>query len=432
MNDVSRGDAHGTGSGRSEEADRLYRSLVEDLDAIVWEADEKRENFSFVSRSAERILQYPVARWLSEPGFLASIVHPEDREIALSLVDHSAAAGSDHHGEYRLLTGDGRTIWVRDVIRRTGEPGTDQARCRGMMIDITKDRNYASLCSGLAATLEIIATGGELSAALTALARTMEHQIDGMLCSVLLLDDVEGCLRHGAAPSLPDSWNSLVDGFAIGPKAGSCGTAAYEGRRVVVKDIETDPLWEEIKAPALQHGLRSCWSQPIFSTDKAVLGTFAMYYREPRAPGPAELDLIEKAAHMAGIAIQSRRDQENLRQSLSLLRATLDATADGIVVHDLQGRIVTFNRAHIEMWALPDEVASSRDARQWELYVMERLVDPEEIRPVSPPLARSKPASVLLHMKDGRVIERRALPQRVGGELAGWVIRDREIKRSGS
>lgn len=432
MTESGHGDAQGIGPGRSDDAEHRFRSLVEDLDAIVWEADERRETFSFVSRSAEKILMYPAARWLSEPGFLASIVHPEDRERALSLLDHSTASGSDHRGEYRLLTGDGRTIWVRDIIRRVGEPGTPQARCRGMMIDVTVDRKYASLCSGLAATLETIATGGELTSALANLALTMEEQIDGMLCSVLLLDEIEGCLRHGAAPSLPDSWNVLVDGYRIGPKAGSCGTAAYEGRRIIVRDIETDPLWEEIKEIALEHGLRSCWSQPIFSSERAVLGTFAMYYREPRTPGPAELSLIEKAAHMAGIAIQSRRDQEHLRQSLSLLRATLDATADGIVVHDLQGRIVTFNRAHIEMWSLPEELATSRDARQWELFVMERLKDPEEIRPVSPPLEDfSRAASALLHLKDGRTIERRALPQRVGGEVGGWVIRDREIKRPG-
>ena len=98
-------------------------------------------------------------------------------------------------------------------------------------------------------------------------------------------------MRLGAAPSLPDSYAKAIDGVRIGPKAGSCGTAAYRRKAVVVADIMTDPLWEDYRDLAAAHGLRSCWSTPILSHQGAVLGTFAMYAKDVREPTDAETAL---------------------------------------------------------------------------------------------------------------------------------------------
>jgi GAF domain-containing protein len=135
-----------------------------------------------------------------------------------------------------------------------------------------------------------------------------------MLCSILLLDD-EGRLRYGAAPSLPPDYNRAADGIPIGPRMGSCGTAAYRRETVIVSDIASDPLWDGHRDVALPHGLRACWSTPILAQDGTVLGTFAMYYREPRDPTLHEMEVIRGAGQLAGMAIEGVRAEEALREA---------------------------------------------------------------------------------------------------------------------
>lgn len=136
-----------------------------------------------------------------------------------------------------------------------------------------------------------------LRASLDTLVRLIERVAGhGMRGSVLLLDADGVTLRHGAAPNLPEAYCRLIDGERIGPAAGSCGTAAYRREQVIVREIATDPLWASYKRAAEPFGLAACWSTPIFAADKSVLGTFAMYYDEPRAPTAADIGLTEVAA----------------------------------------------------------------------------------------------------------------------------------------
>jgi GAF domain-containing protein len=131
--------------------------------------------------------------------------------------------------------------------------------------------------AGRFAALELIARGRALPDVLDRIVRLIEAQREGLLASILLVDQEEKCLRDGAAPSLPAEYTRLLDGQPIGPKNGSCGTAAYLGQRVIVEDISTHPYWEGFAQFALPHGLRACWSTPILASDQTVLGTFAMY-----------------------------------------------------------------------------------------------------------------------------------------------------------
>ena len=108
----------------------------------------------------------------------------------------------------------------------------------------------------------------------------------------------------------------LVDGIAIGPNVGSCGTAAHRRDSVFVRDVETDPLWKSFRTAIRPFGLRACWSMPILTNDGRVLGTFAMYYRQPQMPEPADLELIQRVVHVAGLAIERRRLDERLQAAL--------------------------------------------------------------------------------------------------------------------
>ena len=160
--------------------------------------------------------------------------------------------------------------------------------------------------------LEMIANAEPLSDLLEFLAALIEDQSIGSISSVLLLDEDRKTLHHGAAPSLPKDYVTAVDGLPIGPNAGSCGTAAFFAKRVIVSDIATDPLWVDYRDLALRHGLRACWSVPVLSAKGSVLGTTAVYYGEPRTPSLPELDLIERAAHLAGIAIERKQAEQTL------------------------------------------------------------------------------------------------------------------------
>ncbi len=161
--------------------------------------------------------------------------------------------------------------------------------------------------------LELLATGGNFSEILHTLVRIIEEQWPGMLGLVLLLDEDGKHLHIGAAVSLPEDYVQSIEGLEIGPLVGSCGTACYRRERVIVEDILTDPRWDGLRDLAVKHRLRACWSEPVFSATGQVVGTFAMYYRRPRAPTEPELRVIETAAHLVGIAIEHKRAQEALR-----------------------------------------------------------------------------------------------------------------------
>jgi signal transduction histidine kinase len=164
----------------------------------------------------------------------------------------------------------------------------------------------------------MIARDAALEEILENLVRVVEAQFAGLLCSVLLLDEDGKRARHGAAPSLPEAYSKAIDGLCIGPKAGSCGTAMYRREPVVVTDILQDPLWEAYRDVAEPYGFRACWSTPILAHSGQALGSFAMYYREPRGPSPAETRALEMATHLAGIAIErklAREERERLRQA---------------------------------------------------------------------------------------------------------------------
>ncbi|HEV7473998.1 MAG TPA: GAF domain-containing protein [Pyrinomonadaceae bacterium] len=152
--------------------------------------------------------------------------------------------------------------------------------------------------------MEMIAGNDPLSEILTSLVLMIEEQSLEMLCSVLLLSADGNHIRHGAAPSLPLNYVRAIDGSPIGPKHGSCGTAMFRGKPVIVSDIFTDPLWEEYRGFAAAIGMAACWSTPIMSSRGKVLGSFAMYYREPRTPTGAETRLTNVATHLAGLAIE--------------------------------------------------------------------------------------------------------------------------------
>lgn len=188
------------------------------------------------------------------------------------------------------------------------------------------------LNNGQGQLLEMIANGVPLKDTLTSLMLLIESQAEGVTCSTLLLDETGLLIRPGAAPNLPEEYTALLDGLPIGPTVGSCGTAMYLKKQVIVTNMMTDPLWAPYKQLVEPYGYVACWSTPIYLDRNEVLGAFAMYYREERSPDERAMALIGFATHIAGIAIErTRREQEltqyreNLEELIKIRTAELTA-----------------------------------------------------------------------------------------------------------
>jgi PAS domain S-box-containing protein len=181
--------------------------------------------------------------------------------------------------------------------------------------------------------LDLMADGASLRETLTHIALLVERLAPPALCSIVLLQPDGKHLKPAAAPSLPEAYCAAIDGVEIGPSAGSCGTASWRKEAVIVTDIATDPLWELPRDFTLSFGLQACWSLPILRKDDVVLGTIAMYYKEPRAPTERDWGLLAPCAKLVRLALAEHRKEEELRASEA--RWHLAADASGLGTYDV-------------------------------------------------------------------------------------------------
>ena len=260
-----------------------------------------------------------------------------------------------------------------------------------------------------------LAKGADFSLVLHDLVRIIEKQCPEMRGLILLLDEGGKHLHLGAAVSLPDDYLQSIEGLEIGPMVGSCGTASYFRKRVIVEDIITDSRWDGLRHLAVKYGFRACWSQPVFSSEGILIGTFAMYYDQPRKPKKSELRAIETAAYLAGVSIESHQlrtklfqsqidlekrveerttqleqAQEALRRNEKKYRELVENANSIILEMDTQGRIIFFNRfaqeffgfsetaiigCHVVGTIVPPIDSTGRDLRQ---FIDDVLRQPEK------------------------------------------------------
>jgi signal transduction histidine kinase/PAS domain-containing protein len=235
---------------------------------------------------------------------LRARIHPEDRPLFEQRVHKAWSEKTDLEHEYRFVLPDGSVKHVHSVSHPVFDESGAVVEHVGTIVDVTDRKRTEMLLAGEKRLLEMIARGDSRALILDAACRLFEKAAADSLSSILLLDPNAHSLRHGAAPSLPRAYIEAIDGIVIGPSVGSCGTAAYRAEPVIVSDIATDPLWADYRDLALAHGLRACWSTPILSSSGRVLGTFAIYHREPRSPTPQEENVIEQITHLASIAVE--------------------------------------------------------------------------------------------------------------------------------
>jgi len=246
-----------------------------------------------------------------------------------------------------------------------------QADQRSAMYDdlsrtaIEDPKRAEALLAGENRLLEMLATGCTLSEFLDALCRLIENIASGSLCGIVLVDPISNRLKHGAAPSLPLSYNESIHGRPVNIYSGPCAMAAFLKKQVIAADVASDTRWDTYKwrTLAMAHGLRACWSTPIRSSGEKVLGTFAIYSREPGSPSAYHQHLIGQITHLATVAIEHKHREEKLRQDERELRRITDAIAQLICVLGPDGKTLYANRFVLEYSGLSLEDVMADDFR---------------------------------------------------------------------
>jgi PAS domain S-box-containing protein len=288
----------------------------------------------------------------------AELVGIPQNELVGTAVTDTYLAEERHLFLERLekLKAGGTLRFERTFVRKNGDiipvevsvTAIRGGHFQAILRDIRPRKRGEALLAGEKRLLEMIATGVALKEILNALCLIIEEQRSGTLASVLLLNPDGVHLDSVAGPSLPKEWIQQMEKLPIGPCAGSCGTAAYRRSQVIVSDIATDPLWNvpEHRIAALKHGLGASWSNPVLSSKGKVLGTFCMYYREPRTPTSQDLGLIDLATHLVQVAFERDRAEEALRASEQVARGQVEALTYSLDVLASSRQVPRANAEH--------------------------------------------------------------------------------------
>ena len=300
------------------QANEILASILTNLSEAVIVAG-RDEKFLVFNRAAQRMFgpdaaELTLSEWSDRPClYLSDKITPLAREqfpLARALRGEKTDNAEIFVRDRNLPSGRWTRVTARPLSDANGKLLGGMMVCR----DINEIKEEEFFRAEQSRVLEMIAADKPLTDILTNLVLLMEGQAEGLRCSILLLNRDGKHVRHGAAPHLPQTYVKAVDGAPIGPKNGSCGTAMFTRRPVIVSDVMTDPLWADYRDLARICQLSACWSTPIISPQGEVLGSFAMYREEKRGPHAEEMRLTEIATHIAGIAIERQRQQEILRE----------------------------------------------------------------------------------------------------------------------
>jgi len=298
---------------------------------------------AWVSKNIERLIGYTPEEALA-PDWWFSCLYPDDREQALERQPILLKDDQLTH-DYRFYHRDGRIIWILDELRLIRDADGQPYEVVGTWLDISEHKRDELTRQAHQSALNLIVANQPLPVILNDIATHLEAINPDMLVSILLLDKQTKCLKRGAAPSLPDDYKTAIDQLKIGEGIGSCGTAAFRGETVIVPDIDHHPYWQPYLEFTRKAGLHACWSVPFKDENGHALGVFGIYHRMASEPSPADLALIEEFASFTALVVQKVYAAESLR----LAATVFESIREGVVITDLEPRIVAVNRAYTEI-----------------------------------------------------------------------------------
>ncbi len=335
---------------REQNASHLQAILDNVKDAILT-LDDGGHIVTF-NPTGERIFGYLTAELLGRPlDFLLPDIAPGGLGSSDHL-DRLATSSDDTHIDLAAHQTWGLTRGRSRIAVEIAVSKAKLNRRDGYIVcirDIT-ERHLAEIAMrGERRVFEKIAANAPLSAALDAICEVIERVMPDGNCAISLLDQERQALSVGVAPSLPRSFLAAMDFAPIGMRYGSCAAAVYLGRQVTVADIESDALWEFRREAARDAELRASWSLPIMASDGNVVGTLAVYRRQPGAPQPRDHELLSRMAQIAGIAIERRAAEDALRRSEAKFRGLFENVMEGVYQTARDGRILVANPAFVNL-----------------------------------------------------------------------------------
>jgi PAS domain S-box-containing protein len=373
-------------------------------------------------------------RWLEYTGLATEqardwgwtvALHPDDVNGLVDYWRSVLASGEPGEMEARLRRFDGVYRWF--LFRATPSFDADGRVVKwfGTNTDIEDRKRGECLLAGENLVLEMTARGGSLEAILEALCRVVEQTASGCFCSILLIDASGLKIQQVVAPSLPSSYNDQFPGIPVDQERGPCAEAARRKTQVIVSDVASETRWDTYgwRTSALAHGLKACWSTVILASNGLVLGTFAIYWREPRRPSEQDQKIIEQITHLAAVAIERKRNEAALQGSEERFRQIVDTIPGFVFTLSAAGKVELLNRQALEYFGSTIE--------EWKNSPDFSHVHPDDLPRVMDAyrgwLETGQPQDLELRQRraDGvyRWFQSRALPARdMEGRVAGWYI----------
>jgi PAS domain S-box-containing protein len=373
---------------RAEDAARRsekeLRDVIDTIPAMAWttlpDGANDFANQSWLEYVGKSSRDTPGAGWTLS-------FHAADIDTHVKKWRASLATGKPFENEARIQRArDSEYRWFLHRAVPLRDENDNILKWYGISTDIDDRKRAEALLTGEKRILEMVARRDSLAQILDSLCRFVEEQAGGVLTSILLVDGDR--LRLGGAPSLPKAYTNVIDGVAIGPSAGSCGTAAYRGEQVIVEDIATDPLWAEYREAALPHSLRACWSTPVFSSRGKVMATFAMYYPEPRSPSLRDQGIIEQINHLAGVAIERKLTQEALGRSEAYLAEAQRLTHTGSwALRPGMAKPVYWSEEMFRIWGFDPQQGPPANEMAWQ------RIHPEDLKEIREQIEKTSTGS---------------------------------------
>lgn len=365
--------------GKLNQTNERYETVAQATSDAIWDCDLRAKKTFIAGNGYQKLFGYPFVNEYLDMNFWEDHLHPEDKEKATKLLaDTLANAKNQCSSEYRFLKADGEYAYVNDrafIIYENNVP----IRILGAMQDITTRKYQESILAIEKEIYALNATEGiSLDDILEKLVDDIEDLIPHSFCSVVRLKDGK-TLHHIAGDAIPVAYILAIDGVIIGPNAGSCGTAMFLGKPVIVTDISTDPLWASYQEVAMQHNLKACWSIPIKKSNGEVIGSFATYYHTSKSPKPHEISFVERAATLVGALLENRDASEKVKQSKERYDIVMKATSDTIWDLDIIKDRITYNKGINKVFGYSSEYQHIENVQEW----WEKSIHAEDLRKVT-------------------------------------------------
>ena len=405
-----------------ENSDARLRTIIETIPTLAWSA------------SPDGSADFFNQRWLDYTGLSAEqalnwgwkvAIDPNDLPRMLEVFQEAVDSRKPFEVEGRFRRHDGEYRWF--LFR--GNPLLDTsgqvAKWYGTSIDLEDRKRAESLLGGENLVLEMTARGNSLESILEAVCRVAEQTASGCRCSVMLIDPSASKIQQVVAPSLPSSYIERFPGTPLDREGGPCTRAVRGKTQVIVSDVASDTQWDTYgwRTAALTHGLKACWSTTILASNDLVLGSFAIYWREPRRPTEHDQKLIEQMTHLAAVAIERKRNKAALQESEERFRLIVDTIPGFVCTLSAAGEVQLINRQVLEYFGKTTE-----ELKNW---ATSGAVHPDDLPRVVEAwkfsVETGQPYDLELRQRraDGvyRWFQSRALPTRdAEGRITGWYM----------